>query len=640
MGLVWSAWTLVGAPPVAVQPEVARPFQFIHEFYGSRGYADPQLALNLRDGMMNGVALWPPVDPGVPSLSDKVDSVMLRLAGSPGPAGVSAEEIDRQRDAFAGVPLAPLGGEKFWILLPEWDQSGGAWVPRGRPSYRNLSRQDAHRRLLSYYESTHPEVFRQLTRALVEDRSYRLTAITDHSPNVFYGYEIGAELQLLERGIDELGDLSTGLAYLRGAARQYSRAWGIDLSTWRSTTNKATTYDAGGQLLGGWSAGYIERMYYLAFAAGAGVILNEAATYRTPEVTRRFADFAIRRHPDIGSPSVNLALMVDHFAGFDPKHGIHNQAEAVWYQDIPYSDGDRMIDNVLRAAYPGHWLHGLTPGAPFANGAGVPDVREFERYLAQGNDPRPYEPMPTTRWGDNLDIVSTNASPEGLNHYRVIVLLGDPVMNDRIRETLTAWVARGGVLVVNSVQASQFGDEFLGIERPQTSAKVSSSSRWVSDRLSQSEPVYSYSVVTPKQARVLAVNDGGDPLITSRSWEAGEVMVATPQYLQSNGRDRLLEIGGQLIDHLVSRYEPIRVLGAPIEYVIGRPSGKVVITLANHLGSEWRGQISIPRKARLFNIVEYVSDQPLEGDVSDSELKVQLTVPPYGVRVVAMEERP
>jgi hypothetical protein len=212
------------------------------------------------------------------------------------------------------------------------------------------------------------------------ERPYRLAAITDHSPNVFAAYELGAELQLLERGIDELGDLSTGIAYLRGAAVQFGRPWGIDISSWRTTTEGATKYDADGHLLTGWSAEYLERTYYLSFAAGARMIHNEAVNYRYPsgelnplgEAARRFADFALRRHPDVGQPAVNVALLVDHFSGFDPKHGVNNQRSAVWYQDIPYSAGDHMIDNLLRVSYPGHWLHGLAPGASFANKEGAP----------------------------------------------------------------------------------------------------------------------------------------------------------------------------------------------------------------------------------------------------------------------------
>jgi hypothetical protein len=40
----------------------------------------------------------------------------------------------------------------------------------------------------------------------------------------------GVDLLLIERANDDVGDLSTAVAFGRGAARQYGVAWGIDLS--------------------------------------------------------------------------------------------------------------------------------------------------------------------------------------------------------------------------------------------------------------------------------------------------------------------------------------------------------------------------------------------------------------------------
>src|SRR5678809_1078162 len=50
------------------------------------------------------------------------------------------------------------------------------------------------------------------------------------APSALDAYEWGADVGLLERGVDELGDVATGIAFMRGAGRQYDRPWGIDLS--------------------------------------------------------------------------------------------------------------------------------------------------------------------------------------------------------------------------------------------------------------------------------------------------------------------------------------------------------------------------------------------------------------------------
>ena len=55
--------------------------------------------------------------------------------------------------------------------------------------------------------------------------------------------------------------------------------------------------------------------------------------------------------------------MLDFYHGFDTKHGLWNQSDNVWYQAIPYSDGDHMLNNLLRLAYPDHWKSGRYDGA-------------------------------------------------------------------------------------------------------------------------------------------------------------------------------------------------------------------------------------------------------------------------------------
>ena len=624
---------------------VPPPFAVFHEFYGTGGYNDPQARLNFLQGMMNGLTVWPPVEPGAANVLDGTGGLILRLPGSPGPAGQSVEDIVKHVSAFSTLSPLMSGVGLFWNLMPEWDQSGGLWVPRGRPTYSGLSREAAYRRFLQYYSTTHPALMQFLGRPLIDGPPYRLAAITDYNANVFSAYELGVELQLLERGVDELGDLSTGIAYLRGAARQHGKPWGIDISTWRSGNNGATRYDGNGRLRSGWSASYLERIYYLAFAAGAQIIHNEAATYRYPngevnpfgEVTRQFAEFALRRHPDVGQPTVPIAILTDHFSGFDTKHGVHNQASAVWYQDISYSSGDHMTDNFLKAAYPGHWLHGLTPGAPFADSSGVPAPDAFAEFLAQGGDPRAYEPMPTTRWGDNLDVLTTRTGAEGLGSYKVIVMVGDVSLNASLRNALTSWVARGGVLVMNAAQSTPADEELLGVQVTSRSPRPGSRSRWTSGQQWQPEPAFSYLTLSPVNAEVLAMADAGDPLITRRVLGEGQVILTAPVYLQSNARDRLLEIGVQLLDILVGRFEPVKVVGPAIEYVIGRPPGKVVITLANHRGTSWEGLLRVPSHDGPVRVVEYLSDQEQEFSSSGSWTTVTARVPPYGVRVVVVE---
>src|SRR5205814_7701032 len=138
---------------------------------------------------------------------------------------------------------------------------------------------------------------------------------------------------------------------IRGAARQHGgRKWGIDLSTWRYWTNGPTEYDAAGHLVSGWSASTVKRHLYASYLAGADLIQNEAATYETPaglnplgQTVRDFADFALNRHRDRGTPYVPMAIMQSHTSGCEPKFGEYARRAQKWYLQAPYTDADRML---------------------------------------------------------------------------------------------------------------------------------------------------------------------------------------------------------------------------------------------------------------------------------------------------------
>jgi hypothetical protein len=615
------------------------------EFYGPRAYTEPAAASNLSSGMATGVAFSPPVDSGMSRfLASRNVNLMLTLAGAALPGGLSADYIETQRGALANLAASLPNNRVIWNLMNEWDQSGGSWVPHGRPTYSGLTRAGAYAKLFNYYLNTLYPLATYLQDAPGQ-RPYTLAAITDYSPNTFYVYEMGVDLCLLERSIDELADISTGVAFARGAAGQYNRQWGIDVSTYRTSNGMATQFDSQGHLLGGWSPSYLKRHYYIAYMSGAQVLRNEATVYYQAngqlnplgQANKEFADFALRRHPDVGRPTVPAALLIDHVSGFDPKHWVYNQSDTVWYGDIPYSAGDSMINNFLRLAYPNHWLHGLTPGAPFADSAGNPNLAGFQKYLAAGGDPRPYEPMTFTRWGDTFDIITNRASLDTMSRYKAIIVLGGVVIDKNLHDALQAWVEAGGVLVVNTSQVTSSEESLAGVTLTR-GVRSGSASQWLADSSSYSEPPYRYTVVKPVTATVLATNGGADPLITSNAVGAGQVILTTPPYLQSNARDQLLAVGTRLFDWLEARFAVVRVAGPPVEYIVNQTANSVIVTLLNHSGSEWNGSVSTDTARTVSAVREYTADQDVSAvTVSGATISVAAQVPSYDLRIYAIE---
>jgi hypothetical protein len=634
-----------GTPP-ALPTFDQRDFTFLGEFYGPRAYTDPAIVNNLQTAMANGVTLWPPVDAGMTTfLTSRNARLMHNLYGASKVDGTSASAIESMRQAL--VPLCQSLGSAVvgWNLMVEWDQGGGHWVPQGRPRYLGLTRPQAYSTFTDYYLNNSPPLGTYLREPRAQ-RACPLIAQTDYPANVAYAYQMGVDVVLLERSIDELSDLSTGVAFVRGSSRQYDRKWGIDISTWRTSNNMATEFTSSGGLLGGWSPSYLRRHLYISFMSGAHIINIEPTLYYHSDgrvnafgqMTREFGDFALRRHTDVGRPVVPTALMLDFNHGFDAKHWLYNQYNAVWYGDIPYSSGDFMINNFWKEAYPGHWLHGLTPGAPFADGAGNPDATRFQQYLSAGGDARPYEPMGTTRWGDNIDVILSNASLTTLRQYKVIVLLGDVAIDSNMANALDTWVREGGVLVANSRHLTPAIEAMFGVTRSQTT-RTATASTWLGDNTNYTEPAFDYQVVTPGAASVLA-RSGQDAIITSNPHGLGRAVLTTPTYLQSTDRSRFLTIGSRLLDSLHNSYMPARVSGPPIQYIVNQAPGKVIVMLVNNSGTTWNGSVVATPQGPVTAVREYLTDSTATFTSSGSAVTVTAQVAPYDIRTYAVEFTP
>jgi hypothetical protein len=644
-------WLVVAAIPCWGQsPEPTgasfkdQSFDFFHEFYGPRAFTNPEAVANFRNRMANGVSLQPPIDSGfVEFVRSRAIHVMVDPAVR-SKNEFSLSTLTAQQQTIEDLARTAGIQKVLWNLMPEWDQSGGSWLPEGRPRYTGQTREQAYSRFLDYYATNYAHVQTQFSQAAFA-RPYWLASITDHPANTFYAYEGGADLCLLERSIDELGDLSTGIAFVRGAARQNDRQWGIDVSTFRTSNNMATRFDSQEVLLGGWSPSYLKRHYYITFMAGAHVLRNEATSYYKSAVqldpfgrmTQDFADFALNRHSDVGRPVVTTALLMDHYSGFDPKHWIYNQLDAVWYQDIPYSDGDRMINNFFRLAYPNHWLHGLTPGAPFNDASGKADARGFQTYLARGGDPRPYEPMGTTRYGQSIDVITDRAAAETLRNYKVIILLGDVRIGNQLRDALISWVREGGTLVASVNQQTGFDESFLGV-RIGRGRRRETVSTWRADGAGYRDSTgFTYTPVSATTATVLASSGPWIPLVTSNSVGGGRVIFSAVPYLQNALNDRFLTIGTRLFDWLAEQTSAASIEGLPVDYIVNQALSRVLVTVVNNSGQEWTGTVLVPAAGDVVSVREYISDQDARWTSSSGTVRVAGQVPAYDVKVYVVE---
>jgi hypothetical protein len=335
---------------------------------------------------------------------------------------------------------------------------------------------------------------------------------------------------------------------------------------------------------------------------------------------------------------VTTALMLDRDHGFEPKFGRWCQGDYVWYWKLPYSDGDYMTHHLLNLLFPGYWRSGtVVPGAP-------PTPQAYNAALVAGADPRPWEPMGQSTWGDQFDVLVSDAQPGALRQYRTIILVGDIELTPELQARLRPWVEAGGTLVVNAAQARGAGPAFLGC-RLSAEERVASASEWLADRRPQAanrrpraEAPYSYTVATLGQAKALAQTPSGDPLVVTNRVGRGAVVTTMPRYLMDQRKTRVLQVGRRLVGTLVKPGLPARVTGPfPVEYLVSARPDAIIATVCNNSSRAWEGRIAARKPGPRYRVREWLSDTTVPHRETGGEVAVSVRVPAYDLRVFAVE---
>ncbi len=558
----------------------------------------------------------------------------------------SPSAMQTERNKF--VTMTASVGQRAWLnAMPEWDAEGGHWIKVANTPFTASTREGMYTNFLNYVSAWTP--LWTLLQTPQTTRQFWMNSVTDWVSNVHYSFEWGLDMVLMERAIDELGDLETGVAFLRGAATQYNKPWGIDIAAFRTSANSPITYNqATGKVSGGFSAEYIKRHTYIAYMAGANVIEYEASQYRYGDgtlnpyglMTQAFYNF-ILAHPAAtrGDPVVPIALMLDYYHGFVPKHWL-NRPNNVWYTRLGYTNGDWMLENFFNVAWPGYDRHGLTTGWNGGTALVYTDWEDFHQWMLAGNDPRPFEPMPTSRWGNLFDVLLSNAQPEALAKYRVVMLAGSVATTPTITSQLSNYVSAGGTVIINSQQVSASDQTLLGVTLTGTT-RTSTTSTWLPTSTNYTENSYDYLLVTPTTATVIASNAAGDPLITKNTIGSGSVYLVTPKYMQNTAMTGLLNIGLRLLDEQTALYREGWVTGAaPVDFLTTSkvsPSETVkTVTVVNNSGTTWNGTVNVKLTAPV-SAREWLTNTSVSiGTVIGGVTTIAATVPPYDVRIYAV----
>ena len=352
----------------------------------------------------------------------------------------AALDIMRKKPLFAayqlgewGYYLHNLSNNESWlkdVFGPDFDKFRHLVKPPGLAGYTHMpaSKQECYDYIKQYFLS------RQA------DLCGGVISVTGHSHYEAYAGEFGAACIGLEVG-ENIGFTQSKLAFARGAARRWQKPWSVQVSPWfgPSCTSSGPLHTEGGIVRGidaGHSLSFYNRMFRHAWFTGAAMVTPEnsiAAAFEKPstpyalspygEMMQRF--FRFTQAHDRGQPYTPVAILLDHLAGYNG------------YMDKPWgilqpTSADRAVRDMFD--------HQLFPGA---------DIIHERTPELQANPEAGY--LRPTPCGEIFDVQLSDAAPELLSRYPVLLLAGDITFSPEFVANLKKAVAHGSQLWVSPV---------------------------------------------------------------------------------------------------------------------------------------------------------------------------------------------
>ena len=461
-----------------------------------------------------------------------------------------------------------------------------------------------------------------------------------------------SKLVMAEVANDDCGTLASTLPFLRGAARQFNKTWGVDTSRWWGVINGCV------QNL---PASLHRRIFGLTYVAGATVISVEGCGWLDPKTGNpnqlaqeldRFGKLVASGHlnpSERGTTDAHVGIVVPADLGWSERPSWAPSAPTLWsYANIPAQarSASAAVDGLLSFAYPGSGILGFLafpfgsyddplhpPASPFArsniapNYAPDPDDifsaaprlpfgRFHDRnalhawFLNGGHDPAPHRPMADTRWGDVLDIFSGSEWSDALarDEHRVIIWANDSI-SSASRKSLQTFADAGGTVVV-SIGSARPSDAPLTGVTPTGEVRAVRSWEWSdpSDRSDSDSNVgpapragtdhFLTAVLESDMAAEVDVvarsQPEGVPVVVRRPVGAGHVYTCTIPWF---GARALATPVQQLLDRIIVPTQPVSITkgAAALMWTSTLLPDKIsrAVAVANNADAQWTGEIHV-----------------------------------------------
>lgn len=364
-----------------------------------------------------------------------------------GPANAQALTPMDRAGLFTAVQLGEWGyyfhnlspNEPWWhdVYGPDFERFKHLLKPKGLAGYdqRPTSRRECYEVLKGYFTSRR--------RDLLD----RVISVTGHSHYEAYAGEWGARCIGLEVA-ENIAFTQSKFAFARGASRQWSVPWSVQVSPWFSgacTTSGPLRQQPGGArgLDAGHSLSLYERLWLHGWFAGAAMVTPEnsyaiffektEAPWTLNEHGRKAAEvFTFMRAHDRGTPYTPVAVVLDHLAGYNG------------YMDKPWgilepTPGDRETRDLFDFQ--------LFPGSDHIHRR--PDPANPEAGFLR---PTPY--------GELFDVQLSRASGDLLAQYSALLLVGDHAFDESFVAKLEQALRAGRRVLISAAHRETLGGRF------------------------------------------------------------------------------------------------------------------------------------------------------------------------------------
>lgn len=476
------------------------------------------------------------------------------------------------------------------------------------------------------------EDFKAFSKAVQKDlHNYTVTLATH--PMIHYYGEFGSRLLGFEFNVGMPSEIMRA-SFLRGAGKQYGRLTQTSLSVWGTnglkTYNKKDFYRGGPDK--GPSLSLIRRQFYLSYLYGCSFSGIEYSQFTgewkegKPELSplgeiNLEALNCFKQHPERGVTYAPVGLVLDFYHGWMAPV---TKGQFLTWGHFPYKRGDWQIYNMFRLIFPYYEDQPMT-------------------FDERGS-------LTATPYGDIFEVILNDAPEHVLEMYNSLVLYGENEIKGDLKERLKSYVKKGGQVVLFYPQIAGADSKFLGLQVGSGVKEALGSAILYNKKVFVEPGGYDYIPVTPTTAKVIAINENLDPLITVNSYGKGKVIYITAEYGMSKKLkyaypslsyaepkyDLLKGVKHFLADYF-KEHDLIEVKGKGIQYVTNlfkEEKNKLVLTLVNNNRFQpWKGEVAIPG-TKITEANEWIEGKMV---TPAPEGTLKLSIPPGDLRIYTIK---